>query len=122
MAKRRNILAAFKTPDIAQQAAREIEQLGVDDIQVDQVGKYPGNHLNDLTNPITGNFESLSDLTLGSFTNKSAEILASSDVSASGMADGSGTEIDQNVLVTIVIDENKARNAERIIEKYNGQY
>lgn len=119
----KNILAYFHTIDNAKMAAEKIEQLGVEAIQIDQIGLYPGNHFNDIINPITGGFDSLADLTLGSFSNKNAEILLSTDVSASGMADGNDNdpEINDNVLVTIVIDEESFEKAEQIIREYKGR-
>lgn len=121
MSNTRNILASFRTIDNAQAAAQEIVNLGIKDVQVDQIGKYPGTHLNPLMNPITGDFDSLSDLTLGSLDDKGAEVLAAVDVSASGMSDGSNVEINDNVLVTIVTDEEKAKQVEQIIEKFRGK-
>ncbi|OEF99664.1 hypothetical protein BHF71_07840 [Vulcanibacillus modesticaldus] len=124
MPNNRNILAAFKSIEEAQKAAEELKQRGFSNIQVDQIGMYPGSQMNDLFNPITGGFKSLADLTLGSFTNKSSEILASVDVSASGMADGSGSymDINRNILLTVVTDEVKAKEAEQVIKMYNGQF
>lgn len=121
MSNTRNILASFRTIDNAQAAAQEIVNLGIKDVQVDQIGKYPGTHLNPLMNPITGDFDSLTDLTLGSLDDKDAEVLAAVDVSASGMSDGSNVEINDNVLVTIVTDEEKAKQVEQIIEKFRGK-
>jgi len=122
MSEARNILAGFKTVEDAKKAAIELKNRGYKDMQIDQVGLYPGNHLNDFTNPITGGFSILSDLTLGSFSDKDAEVLAAADVSASGMVDGHETEIDQNILLTVVTDEEHLQEAERIIKKYHGKY
>ena len=122
MSKTKNILATFKTIDNAKNAAKTIENLGIVDIQIDQIGLYPGNHLNDFINPITGGFDSLSDLTLGSFTDKNSEILAAADVSASGMSDGNHMEINDNVLLTVVVDEEKAKQVEKIIEDFRGNF
>lgn len=121
MSKIRNILASFKTIEDAQKAAQQLQKDGYKELQVDQISMYPGFNLNDLTNPITSNFDSLTNLTLGSFTNKDAEVLAAADVSASGMADGSDMEINQNVLLTVVTDELHAKQAEEIITLYNGR-
>ncbi|TCS80788.1 hypothetical protein [Tepidibacillus fermentans] len=123
MTKTRNILASFRTVDEAQRAGQELKALGIKEMQIDRVSLYPGFNLNEFSNPITGRFDSLADLTLGSdFSNKSAEILAAADVNASGLSDGGEMDIDRNVLLTIVADENLADQAEQIIQKYNGMF
>ncbi|WP_339060778.1 hypothetical protein [Tepidibacillus marianensis] len=123
MTKSRNILASFKTADEAQQAGRELQLLGIQEMRIDRVSLYPGYNLNNLSNPLTGRFESLAELTLGSdFTNKNAEILATADVSASGLSDGGNMDIDRNVLLTVVADETLADQAEQVINKYNGMF
>ena len=120
MSNIRNILASFKTIDDAKNAAQELQNNGFKDLQVDQIGKYAGDNLNDITNPVSSNFDSLTDLTLGSLVNKNAEILNAVDVSASGMSDGVHMEINQNVLLTVVTDEAHAKQVEAIINLYNG--
>jgi len=124
MTKSRNILATFKTVDEAQQAGRELQSLGIQDMQIDRISQYPGYNLNNLSNPLTGRFESLADLTLGSnFTNKGAEILAAADVSASGLSNGGDDlDINRDILLTIVAEENLAEQAEQVITKYNGLF
>jgi len=121
MSKQRNILASFRFAEDAKKAAQELHQIGVTETQIDQIGMYPGMDVNNTVNPITGGFDSLSDLTLGSFTNETAEILGATDVSASGMSDGNELEINQNILLTVVTDEANAKQAENIINKYNGE-
>ncbi len=120
MSKTRNILASYKTVEHAQLAARELSENGFKDLQVDRVSQYPGSYLNNIVNPLTGDFDSLSNLTVGSFTDKNAEILAAADVAASGMADGSKMELDRNVLLTVVTDEVHAKKAEEIINNFGG--
>jgi len=122
MTNTRNILAAFRTIETAQEAAEALKENGFNEIQVDQISMFPGNHLNDLTNPITGDFESLSELTLGSYTNKNAEILSAADPSASGMADKNNMETNYNFLVTVVTNEKNAPLSENIIKRYDGLY
>ena len=56
------------------------------------------------------------------FTSQSASILAAADVGASGMSDGDGMmpDADQGVLLTAVVPENQADQAEQIIKQYGG--
>lgn len=124
MSQTRNILAGFYTMEDAKQAANMLEQNGFSDIQVERVNMYPSSSLNDTTNIITGDFGSLTNLTLGSFTNKDAEVLAATNVNASGMSDGNQNKIKQvyqDVLLTVVTDEENASTAESIINQFGGE-
>lgn len=115
-------MAGFHTIEEAKKAAQKLKENGFEELQVDHISMYPGDYLNDLTNPITGNFESLADLTLGSFTDKNAEVLAAADPNASGMADKAGMDSNYNFLVTLVTDDDHAVQAEDILKKYHGLF
>lgn len=121
--KERNLLAGFVSIDDAQQAEQALRQAGFKEVQVDTISPYPGEGTQQLTNPITGDIPGLGHMTLDAdFTSKSAGILAAADVSASGMSDGDGMmpEVNQGVLLTAVVPENQADQAEQIIKQYGG--
>jgi len=119
----RNLLAGFISFDDAQAAEKALKQAGFTEIQVDDVSPYPGEGVQQVMNPITGNIPSLGHMTLDAdFSSKSASILAATDVSASGMSDGDGMmpEVNQGVLLTAVVPAEKADQAEKIIKEYGG--
>jgi len=119
----RNLLAGFVSFDDAQAAEKALKQAGFTEIQVDNVSPYPGEGVQEVMNPLTGNISSLGHLTLDAdFSSKSASILAATDVSASGMSDGDGMmpEVNQGVLLTAVVPAQQADQAEKIIKQYGG--
>ena len=119
----RNLLAGFVSFDDAQAAERALKQAGFSIVQVDDLSPYPGEGVQEVMNPITGNIPSLGYLTLDAdFSSKSASILAATDVSASGMSDGDGMmpEVNQGVLLTAVVPVEQADQAEQIIKEYGG--
>jgi len=121
--KERNFLAGFTNIDDALAAEKALRQAGFEEIQVDQVSPYPGEGVQEVINPLTGNFSGLSHMTLdGEFSSKSASILAATDVSASGMSDGDGMmpEVNQGILLTAVVPAEQAEQAEQIIQQYGG--
>ncbi|MCF6094653.1 hypothetical protein L1765_11845 [Microaerobacter geothermalis] len=119
----RNILASFRTVDQAQRAKEFLVQNGFDIVQIDNISPYPGEGTDQFMNPITGKIESLVNLTLaGNPDSKNADILIAAAPEASGMADGSGMEKNQNVLLTVVTDDEHGESAENIIKKYGGSF
>ncbi|MBP1932311.1 hypothetical protein [Ammoniphilus resinae] len=121
--KERNFFAGFASIDDAQAAEKALRQAGFEAIQVDQISPYPGEGIQEVMNPLTSNFSGLSHMTLdGEFSSKSASILAATDVSASGMSDGDGMmpEVHNGVLLTAVVPEDQAEQAEQIIQQYGG--
>lgn len=84
----KSILAYFKTVDEAKEVGEKIKNLGVIDMQIDRVNKYPLGSMDELMNPLTGEQSSQATLTLGAAGGRSTGVLASADVSASGMSDG----------------------------------
>jgi hypothetical protein len=121
----RNILAGFVSVDDAQKAQNALKEAGFTETQVDTISPYPGEGIEERMNPITGNIPSLADMVLDAdITNKSAGILAVTDVSASGMSDGDGMmpEVNQGVLLTAVVPEKQANQAEKIIRQFGGNF
>jgi hypothetical protein len=119
----KNILAYFKSMDEAQGVKKKLQSLRVIDVSVDRIGKYPGEGVQQNTNPITGDFPNLGHLTLDAdFDNQSAGILAAADVSASGFSDGGqGGPTGRDVLLTAVVDEQTYDQAARIVQDGGGQ-
>lgn len=118
----KTILAYFKAPKDAEQVERRLQALRVSDTSIDQVDRYPGDGVGRISNPITGNIESLNELTQDAdFTTKSAAILAAADANASGMSDGGqGGPTGRNYLLTVVVDESQHERALTLIERGGG--
>ncbi|MHB1407052.1 MAG: hypothetical protein ACYCV0_15875 [Desulfitobacteriaceae bacterium] len=117
----RNILAYFKTPDQAQQAAAQLKSLGISDVQVDRFSKYPGGSADRLMNPLTGQVSSLSDLTLGDISARDIGVLTAADVSASGMSNGGETSVSgRNVLVAAIVEDSLYDQAIQIVRTSGG--
>jgi hypothetical protein len=119
--KERNILAGFKTIEAAEKAAQSLRQAGFETIQIAHIGQYPGDGLEEITNPITSDFPSLATLTqAGDFPNgRDASVLAAAGPDASGMADR-GVENIGNILLTAVVPEERGDEAVQIIESFGG--
>ncbi|AMA72348.1 hypothetical protein ACH33_05425 [Aneurinibacillus sp. XH2] len=118
----KNILAYFKSPEEAEKAASELQTLGVVDMQIDRISRFPGDGVGRIMNPITSNMSSLADVTLGAdVSNRDAGVLLAADVGASGMSDGGQDDtIGRDILLTIVVEEEKHHSALQIVEKNGG--
>lgn len=120
----KNILGYFHQPTDAQNAEKALHALGVKITKINEVGKYDGDGVDRLMNPLNSDFDSLATLTLGADPDGRNEgILMSADVSASGMSSGSrerGLARDPNILLTAVMDESLHKEALKIVEKYGG--
>lgn len=121
--KERNILAGFSSIDAAEQAAQALKQAGFQTIQVDGVGQYPGEGVEKVMNPISGEIPSLGNLTLDAdFPNgRDASVLAAADPSASGMSDGGQDMISNSILLTCVVPENQGDQATQLIRSFGGE-
>lgn len=117
----RNILAYFKSPEEANEVAGKIKNLGVIDIQIDRFSKYPRGSADQLTNPLTSDTPSQATLTLGANDGRDTGILASADVSASGMSDGGQAPIaGRDILIAAVVDESIFDKAIQLIKEGDG--
>lgn len=115
------ILAYFNSPEQAREAARQIQPLGVIDMQIDRVDPYPGAGIDRVISPITGNIPSLANLTLGADpVSRDASILMGADVSASGMSGGIDENAGRNILLTVVIQEQSHLQALDIVRQNGG--
>jgi hypothetical protein len=118
----RSILASFRKLDQAQQAVKALKQAGIETTQIDHVSPYAGKPNEEIRNPITSNFSGLPEMVLGSDGGATEDILLAADESASGMADGTYQEIDQNILLTVVTDAAHLHRAQQIVEQHGGQF
>lgn len=119
----KNILAYFKSREEAEGAAAKLKALRVEDMRVDEVGRFPGDGIDHVENPINADFPSLGYLTLGGdFADRNAGILAAADVSASGMSAGGGEDdtMGRNYLLTAVVNEDVHHQALRVVRECGG--
>ena len=120
----KNILAYFKSAEEADKAKERLKPVHVVDMKLSQFSAFPGEGVDTPMNPITGNFASLAELTLGAdISNKGAGILTSTDVSASGMSDGGegDSTMGYNYLLTVVVEDAAFDQARQIIESCGGR-
>lgn len=116
----RTILAFFKKPEEAEQALEQMSGLTVIDSSIDRFDGYPGNGIDHIENPITGDFPGLGYLTLsGDFDDRNAAILAATSVSASGMSSGGRDNqvTGRDISLTVIIDEKDYDQAMDIVQK-----
>lgn len=103
----KNILAYFNSVEQAEAIANQLKSVGVSDVQIDRIHKYPGGTADHLMNPATGQIGSLSDLTLGDISGDIGPLTAS-DPSASGMSDGGQNSVTgRDVLLAAIVDESQ---------------
>lgn len=113
-----NILAFFHSPDQAGQALKKLDSQSVIASSINTIDGYPGDGNVETSNPLTGNFPGLGYLTLGGDFEHDTSVLASSSVSASGMSAGGQDNrvTGRNIVLTIVVKDEYAEEAARILE------
>ena len=118
----KSILAYFKSPEEAEQAAKQLEAIGTIDMSIDRFSKYPGAELNSISNTMTDDISSLASLTLNANVSTRDEgILLSAGPDASGLSDGGQDLITgRDILLTVVVDENVHEQALKICEQSGG--
>jgi hypothetical protein len=118
----KNILAYFHSPEQAEAIASKLNALRAIAVQVDRFSRYPGEGMNNIMNPLTGNITSLATLTQGAeISSRDEGILIAADPSASGMSDGGdGGVTGRDILLTAVVDESVYEQALRVIEQGGG--
>ncbi|MBP1999147.1 hypothetical protein J2Z69_000166 [Paenibacillus shirakamiensis] len=117
----KNILAYFKSPEEAEEAAHKLQAIRVEEISIDRFGKYPGRGYSPV-NMLAGSFTSLAAITqdAGLF-DASSSIMAAADPAASGMSDGgAGGPTGRDILLTVIVGEETHHQALRIIEDAGG--
>ena len=103
----KNILAYFNSVDQAEAIANQLKSIGISDVQIDRIHKYPEGTADRVINPATGQIGSLSDLTLGDISGDVGPLTAS-DPTASGMSDGGQSSITgRDVLLAAIVDDSQ---------------
>lgn len=119
----KNVLAYFKSREEAEGAASKLKALRIEEMRIDEVGRFPGDGIDHIENPIQSDFSGLGYLTLGGdFSDRNAGILAAADVSASGMSAGGGEDdtMGRNYLLTAVMKEEVHHQALRVVQECGG--
>jgi len=118
--KEQNILAGFSSEDAAMRAKEALNAAGFTITQIDHIGQFPGDGIEQILNPITGRIPSLGYLTLaGDFSSRDASVLAAADPDASGMSDR-GDDFNTPFLLTAVVLEDRNAEATEIIRSFGG--
>jgi hypothetical protein len=118
----KSILAYFRTEERANEAVRELRRRGFETVQMDHFSELPGENVVDLDNPIAEPPSSLASLTTGTAINsRDAGVLAAAHPDASGMAaaDTGADAFDsvEDVIVTVVTDEEREEEARSVLER-----
>ena len=117
----RSILAYFRTPEQAQQAAAALRNLGVEDLQIDRFSRDPGGSVDQLVNPLTGNMSSLADMALGDVSTRDVGVLMAADLGASGMADGTPSVVSgRDIILAAVVDDSLFEQSRDAIRSVGG--
>lgn len=121
----RSILAYFSSDNEARQAAEQIQQMGIEEIQIDRIARYPADSNAGIDNALTGE-PNLSDLTAfggdtDSFHSNDSRVMVAADPSVSGIGNTNyGVAGGRSFLLTVVTDEQKAQRVEEIIKQRGG--
>jgi hypothetical protein len=119
----RAIIAGFRTMEDAEKAGQELKALGMLDMSIERVSLYPvTEYEKDPENPITGDFPGLASATFDRNMDRNSSILASVDPSASGMSDGNDQDVGIDVVLTVVISDQKFDQAEKIVRERGGRF
>lgn len=117
----KNILAYFKSPEEAENVARRLQSLRLQDVSINRFSRYPSESY-DLMNSVSTSLSGLASITQQtSIGFPGADILSSADPSNSGMSDGGqGGPTGHDILLTAVMDEEVHHQVLRIIEEAGG--
>lgn len=120
----RNVLAYFTRREHAERARSVLRQEGFDTVQLDRISRYGGESAQELHSPLTGNIDSLADLSAGADTDGGdAGALIAADTSASGLAHGHDYDPgiqERTWVVTVVTGEDRINRAVQILEDTGG--
>ena len=108
-----SIMATFRTEKQAEKAARELEEAGYRDVQVDRVTEVNSTPKDRTDAPFTR-----------SLTNEPGpeRVLGAANPAVSGMAVNFEVVTGENILLTVVIENDRFAEAKRIIRKHGGNY
>lgn len=117
----KSVLAYFKSREDAEGAAAKLKSLRIADMRIDEVGRFAGEGIDHLENPINGDIPGLGYLTLGGDFDRNAGILVAADASASGMSSGGEDDtMGRNYLLTAVMNEDVHHQALSVVRESGG--
>lgn len=122
----RSILAYFPSSDTASAAKAELLEAGYQIVQVDRVSRFGVNTDRQLNNPVAGQADTGTGLTLFSadtdqYANNDARVLMGADPSNSGMAAHDyGVAGGHAFMVTVVTQNDHVDQAVKILESHDG--
>ena len=120
-----SILAYFSTRNDAEKARDTLKEMGFNAVQIDRVSRYGLSFNSELNNPVAGQAESQTGLTLYSadrdrFADSDVRVLEGADPSNYAMASrGYGLSGGKAFLLTAVVSDPEVSNVVNII-KHNG--
>ncbi|PTX55130.1 hypothetical protein C8P63_12110 [Melghirimyces profundicolus] len=117
----RNVIAFFRTEPQAKKAVRQLKAQGFDTVELSRFSLSPKEDGSDLDNPIAEPPSSLSTVTGAPVTGHDPGILKAVDIHSSGMADGSDEFGAEDLSVTVITDEGRFEEAEKILEQMGGR-
>lgn len=121
-ADRHTLLAFFSSRADAERAKEALEEAGFQGLQIDRVSRYGSEGASILTNPLTGNFTSLANLTLGGQdVGEDEGPLMAAGPPASGLAGGSDIQ-EKGYLLTIVCPAKDLDRAQAIVRRQGGLF
>jgi len=116
----KSVIAYFKNPEDAARAGDELKALGVQEIQIDEFGRYPDSGLRRV-NPVTGRIPSQAHLILGDRPTGDFGALAAADASVSGLSDKGWDPTDgHNIILTAVMNEALHQEALQAVRQAGG--
>lgn len=119
--KDRSILAYFGSEGEASAAVSELTNHGYGTVQLDRISLLPGETSDDAASPLTGDFNSLANLTLGTEDLTDSEgVLLAAHPAASGLAEA---EMPRSTpfLVTVVCPEQRVDEAVKILKRHGAR-
>lgn len=118
----KNILAYFRSPEEAENAARKLESIRVQSVSIERFSRYGGNSY-DYSNVISDTMRGLGYASYSGFLGIASQgVLSAADPSSSGMSHGgAGGPTGYDVLLTVIVSDAYHHQALRIIEEAGGK-
>lgn len=124
----RSIMAYFPSSTKAEAAMADLKSAGIGEMSLDRVSRYGVDNNREINNPIAGQAETITGLTLFSadtdhFNNNDARVLMAADPSVSGYTrtEGYGLGGGKSFLVAIVTSEEKVDEAVGILKQHGAE-
>jgi len=117
----KNVIAYFRTPEAAEDAAAKLRAMRATSVSVDRVSPYSGGPLHRTLNPAGGSFDGLAELVLDTEAlTPGAGVLLAADPAASGLGD-SGEEVGRDFVLAAVVDAAVHERALRLVAQAGGK-